>query len=115
MYQHHDDWTTNNEQEIKAILYALIKYGKNDNVPLVLTDSKYCYNIFTDWIKKWKYNNWCKADGSPILNKELIMAFDDLTQQGYRIDLCWVKGHSVNKWNNLADKLATYEIKLQGD
>ena len=34
--------TTNNREEIKAILYALINYGKAKEIPIVYSDSNYC-------------------------------------------------------------------------
>lgn len=72
----------------------------------------YCYNTFTNWMYSWAFKNWKKADNSPIQNEELIKTYFTLAQQGYKIDLRWVKGHNNNKWNELADKLATGKIKL---
>lgn len=58
----------------------------------------------------WVQNNWCKKDNSPIKNKELIQEYYNLYQQGYRIQLNWIKGHNRNKWNELADQLANNKI-----
>lgn len=85
-------------------------------MPLVYTDSMYCYNIFTNWMYSWAFKDWKKADNSPILNKELIETYFNLTQfSGYKIDLRWIKGHNKNKWNDLADQLATGKYKIKGD
>ena len=73
----------------------------------------YCYNTFTNWMYGWAFKDWKKADNSPVLNKELIETYFNLTQfNGYKIDLRWVKGHNKNKWNELADQLATGKYKI---
>ena len=54
-----------------------------------------------------------KSDNKPPENLELIKAYYDWYQEGYRIDLRKVKGHSDNKWNNLVDKLATGKISIE--
>lgn len=111
VYQKQTDNTTNNREEIKAILYSLIKYGKNKNTPIVYSDSAYCINIFTNWMFGWERNGWIKSDGKTPENLDLIQAFYDLYQQGYRINLQKVKGHAGNYYNELADDLATGRIK----
>ena len=112
MYQHFEKNTTNNRQEMKAILYALINYGKKfiDNKQILLTiysDSAYAINSFTNWRINWKRNGWLKSDNRPPENLDLILAYDELIQQGYLANFVQVKGHSGNKWNELADDLAT--------
>ena len=108
--------TTNNREELKAILYAFLNYGvkeKNDwnnNIPIVYSDSNYCVQTFNDWMFRWAKNNWIKSDKKIPENLDLIQAYYDWYQKGYRIDLRKVKGHSNNKWNELADKLATGKI-----
>lgn len=100
--------TTNNICEMKAILYAIIKYGKA--CPIIYSDSAYAINSFTIWRHNWKANGWCKADGSPVKNLELIQAYDDLIEKGYRFRLEKVKGHSNCKGNIIADELAVAEV-----
>ena len=99
--------TTNNICEMKAILYAIIKYGKTN--PIIYSDSAYAINSFTVWRHNWKANGWRKADGSPVKNLELIQAFDDLIENGYQFCLKKVKGHSNCEGNIIADKLAVAE------
>ena len=108
--------TTNNEMELKAILYSFINFGVNiyDNefadIPIVYTDSNYCLNTLTNWMFNWANNNWIKSDKKIPENLELIQAYYDRYQKGYRIDLRKVKGHDKNKWNNIVDELATGKI-----
>ena len=113
-YSHYENETTNNIQEMKAILYSFLKFGikpsENDfytKLPIVYSDSSYCVNTFNNWIFNWSKNNWLKSDKKPPENLELIKAYYDHYQKGYRIDLRKVKGHNNIEGNELADKLAT--------
>ena len=109
--------TTNNREEIKAILYAYFSHGVkeendwNNNIPIVYSDSNYCIQTFNDWMFRWARNNWIKSDKKIPENLDLIQAYYEWYQKGYRIDLRKVKGHAGQSGNELADKLATGEIK----
>lgn len=103
--------TTNNREELKAILFSLITYGKNRPTPIVYSDSTYCVNTFNDWMFRWASNNWIKSDGNSPENLDLIQAYYDFYNKGYRIDLRKIKGHAGHKWNEMADKLATGALK----
>lgn len=108
--------TTNNREELKAILYAFLNYGVkindwNNNVPIVYSDSNYCVQTFNEWMFNWANKGWIKSDKKVPENLDLIQAYYEWYQQGYRIDLRKVKGHAGNKWNELADVLATGNIK----
>ena len=119
-YQHFEENTTNNRQEIKAILYAFLNYGINTNVPLfgfssdiptVYSDSNYCVNTFNSWMFSWAKNGWIKSDKKIPENLDLIQAYYDWYQKGYRINLQKVSGHRGIEGNELADKLARNLIK----
>ena len=110
-----DQKVTNNEMEIKSILYIMLNYGCKDcdwsRPPLVYSDSAYCVNIFNDWMFTWQRNGWTKSDHKPPENLKLIQAYYNWYMKGYRIELLKVKGHNGNKWNELADKIATGKEK----
>lgn len=103
--------TTNNREELKAILYVMLNYGeKNDEwcqPPIVYSDSAYCVNTFNDWMFRWAALGWKKSDKQTPENLDLIQAYYQWYMQGYRIDLRKIKGHAGNDWNELADQLAT--------
>lgn len=100
--------TTNNREELKAILYAFSEYGKYN--PIVYSDSAYCVNAINTWMWNWKTFNWIKpTDKRTPENVDLFKAFDHLYNMGLRMDLRKIPGHSGHKWNELADKLATGE------
>ena len=106
--------TTNNICEMKAILYAIIKYGKG--IPVIYSDSAYAINSFQEWSRNWKTNGWRKADGSEVKNVELVKAYDYLVVElGYRFRLEKVKGHSNCEGNIIADKLAVAEVARMKD
>lgn len=113
--------TTNNREEIKAILYSFLNYGVNIynnnsfniEVPVVYSDSNYCVQTFNDWMFGWANKGWIKSDKKTPENLDLIKAYYDWYQKGYRIELRKVKGHAGNKWNEVADKLATGELTTE--
>ena len=108
-YSHKENNTTNNRQEMKAIIWATIHYGKHNLT--IYSDSSYAINTFETWMYSWYKNEWKKSDGRQPENMDLISAFYDLIQQGYKVKFKKVKGHSGNKWNEMADDLATGRIK----
>ena len=110
--------TTNNREELKAILYSFLNYGVNiyneDNfnkeIPIVYSDSNYCVQTFNEWMFGWANKGWIKSDKQTPENLDLIQAYYDWYNRGYRIDLKKVKGHAGNKWNEVADQLATGKL-----
>ena len=101
--------TTNNRMELMAPIMALKKISANSEV-VIYTDSTYVKNGITEWIKKWKKNGWQNSNKKTVKNKDLWIKLDNLCKNN-KIIWKWVKGHSDNKYNNLADELATQAIK----
>ena len=101
--------TTNNRMELLAPIMA-IKRIKEKSEITVYTDSTYLKNGITDWIKKWEKNGWKSSSNQPIKNKDLWLELSKLCSE-HRVSWNWVEGHSDDKFNNLADKLATEAIK----
>lgn len=105
--------TTNNEQELLAILFAAARYGRHTPVPRVYSDSAYAVNTLKEWMFNWQKNGWKKSNNETPENLDIIKFYYELTQQGFKIELEKIKGHNGNKWNELADKLATGEKTVQ--
>jgi len=101
--------TTNNRMELMAPIMALKKIKSKSEVT-IFTDSTYVKNGITEWIKKWEKNDWKNANKKPVKNKDLWIKLNDLCKK-YKIDWKWIKGHSNNKYNDLADDLATRAIQ----
>ena len=82
---------------------------KNNSEITIFTDSTYLKNGITLWIKNWEKNGWKSANKNPIKNKDLWVKLSKLVEK-QSISWKWVKAHSGNKFNELADKLATEAI-----
>lgn len=95
---------TNNEMELSAILFCMRMYG-NENA-IVYSDSAYAINTLSKWMFGWADKGWVKGDGKVPENLDIIKEYYDLYQKGYRIQLEKVAGHTGNKWNEMADKIA---------
>lgn len=104
---------TNNEMELKAILWAFLNYavkidGKQSQmIPIVYSDSAYCVNTLNEWVFGWAKNGWIKSDKKVPENLKLIKVYYEWYQKGYRINLKKIKGHAGHEFNELADELAT--------
>jgi len=101
--------TTNNRMELLAAIMSLKKIKTNSEV-VIFTDSTYVKNGITEWMKNWKKNGWKNSSKKPVKNKDLWEKLDKLCEAN-NVSWKWVKGHSSNKFNNLADELATKAIK----
>ena len=100
-----DNNTTNNRMELMATIKALKIAGDINNKIIIYTDSTYVKNGITSWIKTWKKNNWKTRNGGNVKNKDI---WEELyiETQNKTIEWNWVKGHSNNTGNEMADKLA---------
>jgi ribonuclease HI len=101
--------TTNNRMELMAPIMALKKIKANSEI-VIFTDSTYVKNGITEWIQKWKINDWKNANNKSVKNKDLWLKLDNLCKDN-KIKWTWVKGHSSNEYNNLAEELATLSIR----
>ena len=56
-------------------------------------------------IHKWEKNNWKTSDKKDVKNIDLWKKLKELTKNE-KIEWNWIKGHSGDPYNELADKLA---------
>ncbi len=101
--------TTNNQMELAGVIESL-KIIKNPLPINIYTDSKYVKDGISEWIFSWKKNGWKTSQKKPVKNLELWQELDLLVQK-YQINWHWVKGHSGNKYNEMADQLAVDAVK----
>ena len=101
--------TTNNRMELMAPIMALRKVKKASTI-IIYTDSIYLKNGITTWIKNWEKNDWKNSKKKPVKNKDLWLKLNRLSKEKI-INWRWVKAHAGNKYNELADKLATEAIR----
>ena len=96
--------TTNNQMELTATIEALKAILKPSNIALY-TDSQYVKNGITSWIFNWKKNGWKTANKKPVANKDLWIELEKYVDF-HSVNWFWVKGHSGDHYNEIADKLA---------
>ncbi|WP_099332990.1 ribonuclease H family protein [Actinomyces minihominis] len=96
---------TNNIGELMALVRLLedtAEAGFADEPLVVLADSQYVINSVTKWMPGWKKRGWKKADGKPVLNRELMERIDR-AMTGRNVRFEWVKGHAGHDMNEAAD------------
>ncbi|UOQ55772.1 ribonuclease HI [Leucobacter allii] len=97
---------TNNQGELMAVLDLLHATAPLADEPLrILCDSQYVINSVTQWMAGWKRRGWRKADGKPVLNRELLEQID-AALVGRSVSFEWVKGHAGHPLNEAADDRA---------
>lgn len=99
---------TNNTAELQAAIEAF-KIGEELGVTSMhlLLDSEYVRKGLTQHVKGWINRNWLKADGEPVANQDYWKTLVALEEQwkaaGKKLTLAWIKGHSDDTGNDLAD------------
>jgi ribonuclease HI len=95
---------TNNRMELRAVLTAL--EGLPDAATVEVTsDSRYVIDALSKWIHGWRKRGWKTAEGSPVLNRDLIETIDARARV-LSVRYTWVRGHVGHPLNELADGLA---------
>lgn len=97
---------TNNICELTAILKACNWAHNQPNLTTIYSDSAYCINCYKQkWYKKWLINGWRTSKKESVANQALWEALIPFFENS-NFNFEKVKGHSNDKWNNLADELA---------
>ncbi len=113
--------TTNNRMELTAVVKAFealpeiaasLNESATDRAEIaVYTDSQYVQKGMSQWIFKWKQNNWRNADKQPVKNTDLWQKLDALTAAcSAPIQWQWVKGHAGNVYNERCDRMTQEAI-----
>ncbi len=103
--------TTNNRMELTAAIKALEYCSEKEGKLLLLkqieiyTDSTYLKEGITIWINAWEKNNWKTADKKNVKNVDLWKQLREIVKSK-QIEWKWIKGHSKDPLNDLADELA---------
>lgn len=88
---------TNNQMEIMAVIYALHAISTNFDSITIVSDSQYVLGcINKGWKRKKNQNYWQLFD--KVYNRAKEFCSD--------IKFEWTKGHNIDEYNNLADRLA---------
>ena len=103
--------TTNNRMELTAAIKGLEYCDSQEGKQLSLkeikiyTDSVYLKEGITSWISNWEKNNWKTSDKKNVKNVDLWKKLKQLAKVE-KVDWFWIKGHSDDPMNDLADQLA---------
>ena len=103
--------TTNNRMELTAAIKGLEYCSSQEEKQLSLneikiyTDSIYLKDGITIWIDNWEKNNWKTSDKKNVKNVDLWKKLKELAKST-QIEWNWIKGHSNDPMNDLADELA---------
>lgn len=103
--------TTNNRMEMMAALSAMehVLDLRPDAKISLITDSKYLKDGINLWMKNWKKNGWKTATKMPVKNQDIWIRLDAAVSK-LNITWQWIKGHSGDEYNDLADTLARKAI-----
>ena len=104
--------STNQRMEILAASSAI-----RDNAgPLtIVSDSTYVVNCFRDrWWEGWLKRDWKNSQRKPVANRDLWEPLlEAYLARRSEIDFEWVKGHSGDEMNDIADRLAVAAADTQ--
>ena len=106
--------TTNNREELKAILHAFKIACENYRFETVYiySDSAYCVNMINHWIWDWAKNDWKNSKKKTVENLDLMKEiYGYLSRDFFNVVIKKCPGHSEVVGNELADALATGNMK----
>ena len=102
--------TTNNREELKALIHAL-KLSQTvfkDEICVIYSDSAYVVNMCNEWIRNWARNNWLNSKKVTVENVDLVKQIYNYIILDYpNFQITKVPGHSGVLGNELADAMAT--------
>lgn len=102
--------TTNNRMELTAAIVGLEALKEPCRVTLT-SDSKYLVDaIQKKWLVNWQKKGWRKADGSPVLNRDLWERLQTQLDR-HEVTFLWIKGHAGHPYNERCDRLAVEAIE----
>lgn len=105
--------TTNNRMELRAAISALMALKEPCEITL-FTDSEYLRLGITEWLPRWRANNWRTVDRKPVKNDDLWRQLHEAASQ-HRVTWRWLQGHMGQIENEQCDQLARAEVvKIRG-
>jgi len=103
--------TTNNRMELMAAINGLKALRETCEVELV-TDSQYLKQGITQYLARWKANDWRTSDRKPVQNQDLWRELDEVASR-HVIHWTWVPGHGKHAFQNRCDALAGAAARMQ--
>ena len=96
--------TTNNRMELRALIEGFKLLAANSQ-SIVRSDSQLCVRTITEWAPKWRQDGWRRRQG-PIKNLDLVKKLLQVYEAHPQCSVQWTPGHSGDRWNEYADRLA---------
>lgn len=111
--------TTNNREELKAMIHALeyIIDHKNQEYT-IYCDSIYTLKSLTEWMSNWTSNGWKNSKKEPVANQDLMSILWNYWNQYFcfpNVTFTHIRGHRGILGNELADALASKNKKKFSD
>lgn len=144
---------TNNRAELQAVVHALSALLTASRETLhrdfgiadwtrcevrIVGDNEYVMNIATEWLDAWRSRNYCRKNGEPVLNIDLVQhlaaLLDEFKERQWPLSMQWMRAHKAqpkkhqsdcsdavsDTWrmwngNRIADKLAVEGGKKKAD
>ena len=104
--------TTNNRMELLSVIEGLASLKRPCKVEVV-TDSQYVAKGITEWMSKWKTNQWQRKENGrfkPVINVDLWQRLDVLVAN-HEVRVSHVLGHRGHPENEACDRMAVAAIK----
>lgn len=109
---------TNNRAELMGVIGALKQARLEPNISQlhIISDSEYALKAFRGLNAAFK-RNWRGSGDQPLANPDLLQLMlelrDEVTKLGVKISVEWVRGHTGNTGNELADMLCNVAMSEQ--
>ena len=104
--------TTSDRMELTAVIEGLKALTRPCSV-LLTVDSRYVKSGITQWITKWKNDNWETVNRKPIKDKDLWLQLEEALQL-HEVSFSWTRAHAGHSENERADELANEAIDALG-
>ncbi len=112
-HEEHCEETTNNREELKAVIYA-IEQVLDNNIKLdevvIYSDSSYVVNTCNTWVFGWAANGWKNSKKEEVKNKDLVQILYNYLNTDFlhcQLSIKHIKGHNGTIGNEIADALAS--------
>lgn len=100
-------YTTNSRCELQAFIEGLKVANAGDTL---YSDSRYVVNGYNEWLEKWVANGWRRSNKKRVESVDLWMEIKQMKRSLESVKVVWVKGHSEDMGNQLADNLARLAV-----
>ena len=107
-YSEQSESTTNNREELKAILHVLKIAAEHKEYDFTIySDSAYAVNSINNWIYGWARDGWINSKKKPVENLDLMQEIYKYVEFPMKnVTLKKIDGHKGILGNELADALA---------